>query len=137
MNIPPQVTNPPLDSIREEVVTSLRGGLGPERNLLDATPEHAYQVTLDFPVIDNDELAKIQHIDSTPGNRTTTTIRGLYRFDEGKDALRNRLAAICAEVDDALERGAKFIVLSDRDSNKDLAPIPSLLLLSTDRKSVV
>ncbi|TQL47998.1 glutamate synthase (NADH) large subunit [Homoserinimonas aerilata] len=126
-----QVTNPPLDSIREEVVTSMRGGLGPERNLLDATPEHAYQIVLDFPVIDNDELAKIQHIDSSPGSRTTTTIRGLYRFDEGKAALTHRLAAICDEVDDAIERGAKFIVLSDRDSNKDLAPIPSLLLLST------
>jgi glutamate synthase (NADPH/NADH) large chain len=126
-----QVTNPPLDSIREEVVTSMRGGLGPERNLLTATPEHAYQVALDFPVIDNDELAKIQHIDSTPGSRTTTTIRGLYRFDEGSDALSRRLKAICVEVDDAIERGAKFIVLSDRDSNKDLAPIPSLLLLST------
>jgi glutamate synthase (NADPH/NADH) large chain len=126
-----QVTNPPLDSIREEVVTSMKGGLGPERNLLDATPEHAYQIALDFPVIDNDELAKIRRIDSSPGSRTTTTIRGLYRFDEGKDALRNRLDVICGEVDDAIERGAKFIVLSDRDSNKDLAPIPSLLLLST------
>ncbi|QEE61249.1 glutamate synthase large subunit [Salinibacterium sp. dk2585] len=125
-----QVTNPPLDSIREEVVTSMRCGLGPERNLLAATPEHAYQITLDFPVIDNDELAKITRIDSSPGSRTTTTVKGLYHFDEGKDALRNRLRAICDEVDDAIERGAKFIVLSDRDSNKDMTPIPSLLLLS-------
>lgn len=126
-----QVTNPPLDSIREEVVTSLKLGLGPERNLLTSGPEHARQVVLDFPVIDNDELAKIQHIDPKHGSRTTTTIRGLYRFDEGPDALRNRLTAICAEVDEAIEAGALFIVLSDRDSNKDLAPIPSLLLLAT------
>lgn len=126
-----QVTNPPLDSIREEVVTSLKLGLGPERNLLSSGPEHAHQVVLDFPVIDNDELAKIQHIDPVHGSRTTTTIRGLYRFDEGPDALRNRLAAICAEVDEAIEAGAHFLVLSDRDSNKDLAPIPSLLLLAT------
>ena len=125
-----QVTNPPLDAIREAIVTSMRLGLGPERNLLAATPEHARQVILDFPVIDNDELAKIQHIDLAPGNRTTTTIRGLYRFDEGPLALQNRLAAICAQVDDAIAAGALFIVLSDRDSNKDLAPIPSLLMLA-------
>ncbi|MCD1570157.1 glutamate synthase large subunit [Agromyces mediolanus] len=126
-----QVTNPPLDSIREAVVTSLGTGLGPERNLLTAGPEHARQVSLDFPVIDNDELAKIVHIDPMPGSRTTVTIRGTYRFDEGPDALRDRLAAICREVDEAIAEGASFIVLSDRDSNKDLAPIPSLLMLST------
>src|SRR5918993_5734298 len=103
-----QVTNPPLDSIREAVVTSLGTSLGPERNLLTAGPEHARQVSLSFPVIDNDELAKIVHIDPSPGRRTTVTIRGLYRVDDG----------------------AAFIVLSDRDSNKDLAPIPSLLMLS-------
>jgi len=125
-----QVTNPPLDSIREEVVTSLKLGLGPERNLLTAGPEHAMQVVLDFPVIDNDELAKIQHIDPAPGGRTTTTIRGLYRFEEGPDALANRIEAICLEVDEAIEDGALFIVLSDRDSTKDLAPIPSLLMIA-------
>ncbi|WP_158867969.1 glutamate synthase large subunit [Leifsonia sp. AG29] len=125
-----QVTNPPLDSIREEVVTSLKLGLGPERNLLSAGPEHARQVVLDFPVIDNDELAKIQHIDPTPGSRLTTTIRGLYRVEAGPDALERRLAEMCDEVDEAIEAGAQFIVLSDRDSTKDLAPIPSLLMLA-------
>ncbi|MGO4103240.1 glutamate synthase large subunit [Leifsonia sp. YAF41] len=125
-----QVTNPPLDSIREEVVTSLKLALGPERNLLSAGAEHARQVVLDFPVIDNDELAKIQHIDPRPGSRLTSTIRGLYRFDEGPDALENRITAICAEVDEAIDAGAHFLVLSDRDSNKDLAPVPSLLLIA-------
>ena len=125
-----QVTNPPLDSIREEVVTSMKLALGPELNLLTATPAHAYQVVLDFPVINNDELAKIQHIDASPGSSTTTTIRGLYRFDDGTNTLQRRLDAICDEVDAAIERGAKYIVLSDRDSTKDWAPIPSLLMLS-------
>jgi len=124
-----QVTNPPLDSIREEVVTSLRSGLGPERNLLAATPEHARQVILDFPVIDNDELAKIQHIGG-PGSGLTATIHGLYRFDAGPDALERRLDEMCREADQAIARGARFLVLSDRDSDKDLAPIPSLLMLA-------
>ena len=125
-----QVTNPPLDSIREEVVTSLKLGLGPERNLLSVGPEHARQVVLDFPVIDNDELAKIQHIDTAPGSRTTRTIRGLYRFEDGPDALEARIKEMCAEADAAIDDGAMFLVLSDRDSNKDLAPIPSLLMIA-------
>ena len=128
-----QVTNPPLDSIREEVVTSLKLGLGPERNLLDATPEHARQVVLDFPVIDNDELAKIQHIapkSSRHAFNPTRTIRGLYRVDQGPNAMEQRIAAMCEEVDRAIEDGALFIVLSDRDSNKDFAPVPSLLMLA-------
>ncbi|WP_167045837.1 glutamate synthase large subunit [Salinibacterium sp. ZJ454] len=125
-----QVTNPPLDSIREAVVTSMSLGLGPERNLLSAGPKHTRQVILDFPVIDNDELAKIQHIDPRPGNRVTRTIRGLYRFDAGPDAMERRIEAMCAEADEAIADGAEFLVLSDRDSNKDLAPIPSLLMVA-------
>ncbi len=125
-----QVTNPPLDSIREAVVTSMQVGLGPELNLLTATAEHAYQIIVDFPVIDNDELAKIQHIDASPGSRTTTTLRGLYPVSDGASALADRLKELCAEADDAIERGAKYLVLSDRESTKDLAPIPSLLMLS-------
>ena len=124
-----QVTNPPLDSIREEVVTSMKLALGPERNLLTATPEHAHSVVLEFPVIDNDELAKIQHID--PNNRgITKTLKGLYRVDQGPTAMEERLAVMCDEVDEAIEAGAQYIVLSDRDSNKDLAPVPSLLMLA-------
>ncbi|TAL45617.1 MAG: glutamate synthase large subunit, partial [Salinibacterium sp.] len=126
-----QVTNPPLDSIREEVVTSMRTAIGPERNLLSATPEHAKQVTLEFPVIDNDELAKIQHIDPEDGRSLTHTVRGLYRVDKGPRAMEKHLAEMCEEVDEAIENGAQFIVLSDRDSNKDNAPIPSLLMLAT------
>ncbi|MBD8477411.1 glutamate synthase large subunit [Microbacterium sp. CFBP 8794] len=125
-----QVTNPPLDSIREEVVTSLSLGLGPERNLLDWGPDHTRTVTLDFPVIDNDELAKIQHIDTALRGRSSVTIRGLYRVEAGHKGLQKRLTQMCSEVDQAIEDGAEFIVLSDRDSNKDLAPIPSLLMLA-------
>ncbi|MGB3375197.1 MAG: glutamate synthase large subunit, partial [Microbacterium sp.] len=125
-----QVTNPPLDAIREEVVTSLRLGLGPERNLLEWGPEHARTVSLDFPVIDNDELAKIRHIDRALPGRSTATIRGLYHFDAGPHTLQDRLTEMCAEADAAIERGAEFLILSDRDSNKDLVPIPSLLMVA-------
>jgi glutamate synthase (NADPH/NADH) large chain len=125
-----QVTNPPLDSIREQVVTSLSTSLGPERNLLSAGPEHARQVSLDFPVIDNDELAKVVHMTAPSGARATRTLRGLYRVDDGPDGLRTRLTELYREVDEAIDEGAAFIVLSDRDSTKDLAPIPSLLMLS-------
>lgn len=125
-----QVTNPPLDSIREAVVTSMSIGVGPVRNLLTASAAHASQITLDFPVIDNDELAKIRHIDRTPGSRRTVTISGLYRTDGGPDAMATRLTEMCAEVDEAIREGAQYIVLSDRDSNEHLAPIPSLLMVS-------
>lgn len=125
-----QVTNPPLDSIREEVVTSLSLGLGPERNLLDWGADHARAITLDFPVIDNDELAKLQNIDKALPGRRSVTIRGLYHFDAGPGTMKARIDEMCAEVDEAIENGAEFIILSDRDSNKDLVPIPSLLMLS-------
>ena len=125
-----QVTNPPLDSIREEVVTSLGTGLGPERNLLTATPEHAQQITLDFPVLDNDELAKIKHIESKPGVGKSQTIKGLYRMDSGAEGLAARIREIFEEVDGAIANEVTYLILSDRDSNRDLAPIPSLLLTS-------
>ncbi len=126
-----QVTNPPLDSIREEVVTSMSSGLGPERNLLAATAEHARQIVLDFPVIDNDQLAKVQHFETRSGRKPARVIRGLYPARGGTEALAERLAEMCREADAAIEAGAQFLVLSDRDSNSDLAPIPSLLLLAT------
>ncbi|WP_392426166.1 glutamate synthase large subunit [Barrientosiimonas humi] len=125
-----QVTNPPLDAIREELVTSLGTLIGVEHNALGATPAHARQVELDFPVLDNDELAKIVHINrdgNLPGY-ATYVIRGTYRVDGGASALRARLRGIFAEVDQAIEDGHRFVVLSDRDSNADFAPIPSLLL---------
>jgi glutamate synthase (NADPH) large chain len=127
-----QVTNPPLDAIREELVTSLGTTIGPEGNALSATPAHARQVVLPFPVIDNDELAKIVHINADgdlPGY-ATHVVRGLYEVSGGAAAMRARLEEIFAEVSEAIAKGSRFIVLSDRDSGRDLAPIPSLLLTS-------
>ena len=126
-----QVTNPPLDAIREEIVTSISDAIGPEPNLLAATPEHARKVVLDFPVIDNDELGKIIHIDADPklkGIFSARRIRGLYSVHRGGEGLAARLEEIFAECDKAVAEGVSFIVLSDRDSDRDHAPIPSLLL---------
>ncbi|ROS30494.1 glutamate synthase large subunit [Cellulomonas sp. PhB150] len=126
-----QVTNPPLDAIREELVTSIGGAIGPEPNLLVDGPGHARKLILPFPVIDNDQLAKIVHVAKEPSlGFRATTIRGLYRAAGGGEALEERLEEIFAEVDRAVADGVSFLVLSDRNSDAELAPIPSLLLLS-------
>ncbi|MEV2247104.1 glutamate synthase large subunit [Streptomyces sp. NPDC049970] len=127
-----QVTNPPLDAIREELVTSLRSSLGPAGNILQPTAATCRSVTLPFPVIDNDELAKLIHINADgdmPGMKAAT-LSGLYRVSGGGEALAARIEQICTEVDAALEDGAGLIVLSDRHSDAEHAPIPSLLLTS-------
>jgi glutamate synthase (NADPH/NADH) large chain len=126
-----QVTNPPLDAIREEVVTSLSASIGPVLNLLDATPEHAKQLVMDFPILTNDELARIKNIDKGNNIGKALTISCLYRVDDGAAALEARLAEMNFEVDEALDAGVTFVILSDRDSNRELAPIPSLLALSS------
>jgi len=128
-----QVTNPPLDAIREELVTCIGGAIGPEPNLLDDAADHARKLILPFPVLDNDQLAKIVRIDRDPrysGVFRTETIRGLYRVELGHGALEARMAEIFVHIDRLVDAGVNFIVLSDRDSDGDLAPIPSLLLLS-------
>ena len=127
-----QVTNPPLDAIREELVTSLGMTIGPEGNALSVSPAHARQLVLPFPVIDNDQLSKIVHINADgdlPGY-ATHVVRGLYEVNGGAEAMHARLEEIFLEVSEAIRRGARFVVLSDRDSGRDLAPIPSLLLTS-------
>jgi len=127
-----QVTNPPLDAIREELVTSLGGSVGPEHNLLDPGPASCRQISLAFPVIDNDELAKIIHVnvDGDYPGLSAYVVRGLFQVAGGGDALRKRLDEIAIEVSTAIAEGARIIVLSDRDGDAEDAPIPSLLLTS-------
>ncbi|MCA1982530.1 glutamate synthase large subunit [Nocardioides nematodiphilus] len=125
-----QVTNPPLDAIREELVTSLASTIGPEANLLEPSPASCRQVVLPFPVLSNDDLAKIRHInrDGDMPGFITHVVRGLYDVHGGGAAMAARLEEICGEVSAAIADGARIIVLSDRHSTADLAPIPSLLL---------
>ncbi|HVT21924.1 MAG TPA: glutamate synthase large subunit [Mycobacteriales bacterium] len=127
-----QVTNPPLDAIREELVTSLSTSIGPEGNLLEPTPASCRQITLPFPVLDNDELAKIIHVndDGDMPGFASHVVKGLYPVAGGGEALRVALERARQEVSDAIAAGSRLIVLSDRDSDAELAPIPSLLLTS-------
>ncbi|NIH87596.1 glutamate synthase large subunit [Amycolatopsis granulosa] len=125
-----QVTNPPLDAIREELVTSLGTQLGAQPNLLEAGGESCRRVVLPFPVLDNDELAKLVHIndDGDLPEFAAVTIHGLYDVHGGGDALVARLEEIRTEVSNAISEGARLIVLSDRGVDADHAAIPSLLL---------
>jgi glutamate synthase (NADPH) large chain len=122
-----QVTNPPLDAIREELVTSLASTLGPDGNLLGETPEAARKITLPSPVLDNDELATIAA--GVPG-LPAATVAGLFPVDGGGEALAAALARVRAEVVAAIDAGARIVVLTDRGGDAEHAPIPSLLLLS-------
>jgi len=127
-----QVTNPPLDAIREELVTSLGGSIGPEHNLLDPGPSSCRQISLQFPVIDNDELAKIINVnaDGDQPGFACHVVRGLFPIAGGGKSLVARIETIRKEVSKAIEEGARIIVLSDRDGDAENAPIPSLLLTS-------
>ena len=127
-----QVTNPPLDAIREELVTSLGTITGPEQNLLHPIPASCRQIVLPYPVINDNDLAKIVHINDAgnlPGF-ASHVVDGRYDAAGGGEGLRARLAVICAEVSAAIEAGARLIILSDRarGDGQDLVPIPSLLL---------
>ncbi len=118
-----QVTNPPLDAIREELVTSLGTITGPEQNLLHPIPASCRQIVLPYPVIDDNDLAKIVHINdegNLPGF-ASHVVDGRYDPAGGGEGLRARLADICAEVSAAIEAGARLIILSDR-ARGDLSP---------------
>jgi glutamate synthase (NADPH/NADH) large chain len=127
-----QVTNPPLDAIREELVTSLSSNIGGEGNLLSADPEACHQIEVPFPILDNDQLAKLIHIndDGAWPEFAAKVIPGFYPVAGGGQALREALDGVCAEASKAVSEGARIIILSDRYSGPDLAPIPSLLLVS-------
>jgi glutamate synthase (NADPH/NADH) large chain len=131
-----QVTNPPLDGIREEVVTSLTATLGPEHDLLNPTPASCHQILLPQPILRNHELAKLVNLDPDDevngykhGMRAAV-ISCLYPVAKGGAGLRRALDDIRAEASKAIADGARILILSDRESNMNMAPIPSLLSLS-------
>ncbi|TAN24138.1 MAG: glutamate synthase large subunit, partial [Actinomycetota bacterium] len=127
-----QVTNPPLDAIREELVTSLSNTIGSSGNILDPQPGSIHQIQIPFPIIDNDQLAKLIYINEdgeTPGFRSFV-VDGLYDVAAGGEGLKAAIEEIRITVSQAIDGGANIIILSDRHISPALAPIPSLLLLS-------
>ncbi|MCK0516416.1 glutamate synthase large subunit [Williamsia sp. DF01-3] len=127
-----QVTNPPLDAIREEVVTSIGVSIGREADLLNPGPESCRQIVLPQPILDNDDLAKLVHLGDNEqyADYRSVQIRGLYPVAEGGDGLRKALDNVRTQVSEAIADGVRLVVLSDRESDETLAPIPSLLLVS-------
>jgi glutamate synthase (NADPH/NADH) large chain len=134
-----QVTNPPLDAIREELVTSLTATVGPEHNLLAPGPASCRQIVLPGPIVDNDELAKIWHINADgdmPG-LAAALIDGRYRVHGGGEALAGALERVRRECSEAVDAGARLLILSDRNCDPDHAPIPSLLLTAAVHNHLV
>jgi glutamate synthase (NADPH/NADH) large chain len=127
-----QVTNPPLDAIREEIVTSVARVMGPEQNLLEPSATSCRHLRLARPVLHNDELAKIVHInaDGALPEFTSVTINGRYPVDGGQPALAAAVDRVRREASEAIAEGARILVLSDRGFDHRTAPIPSLLLTS-------
>ncbi|HXR11445.1 MAG TPA: glutamate synthase large subunit, partial [Gaiellaceae bacterium] len=120
-----QVTNPPIDSIREAVVMSVQASVGSEHNLLDETPEHARQLVIENPILRDDELERLRQVESDVFR--AYTVDTTWPLEEGADGLRPALDRICADADGALADGANILVLSDRGAGPDRVPIPSLL----------
>ena len=120
-----QVTNPPLDGIREELVTQVATTIGTEKNLLEPTPESCRQIKISSPVLTNDELARIRDAD-LPGIKTAT-VKILYPVAAGGAGLDQALKDVCAQVDAAIQAGNTNIILSDRGIDQHLAAIPALL----------
>jgi len=134
-----QVTNPPLDAIREELVTSTRSKLGPEQNLLEPTAESCKQIILPYPVVDNDDLAKLLYVNEhgeTPGFKAFA-IDGLFEPAGGGAALAAAIEDVRRRVSIAIALGSNIIILSDRNSNEHVAPIPSLLLTAAVHEHLV
>ena len=124
-----QVTNPPLDAIREELVTSLRVSLGPETNLLAEGVDSCRQILLQTPMIDNAQLASLAALDGYSGF-TSRVVSCLFEANRGEAGLQDALDRIRAEASGAFAAGENVIVLSDRGATADLAPIPTLLAVA-------
>ena len=123
-----QVTNPPIDPIRESVVMSIRTGVGSEPNLLTEGPEHAHQLNIPHPILRNHELEALRGVDSSVFRSHTIPIT--WRVDDGPEGLPWAVRRICEQAAEAIAYGANIIVLSDRGVGPTRAAIPSLLAVS-------
>ncbi|VAW70320.1 Glutamate synthase [NADPH] large chain [hydrothermal vent metagenome] len=120
-----QVTNPAIDSIREEVVMSLQCYIGPEKNLLDSSEEHAHRLLVPHPILTNEELAALKHIDFR--GWTSATIDITYAISEGTGGLETAITRICDEATQAIADGHSLIIMSDRNISESRVPVSALL----------
>ena len=130
-----QVTNPPIDPIRERLVMSLSTAIGMGGNPFDETPEQCHRIEIKGPVLTNQQLATLRGIDD--GVFEATTLSLCYPVDGGDDALEQAVDALCRAAVDALDRGFNLLVLSDRGVDADHAPIPALLATSAVHQHLV
>ena len=124
-----QVTNPPLDAIREELVTSMGVTIGAEDNLLEPSPEACRQIKVDFPVLHNDQVAKLRHLPTGSPFRSTT-LPLLYDPEQDGPGLEKAMEQLCRKASVAVEAGVGVLILSDRGVDAQHAPIPSLLAVA-------
>src|SRR5258708_1215072 len=123
-----QVTNPPIDPIREEMVMSLITYIGKERNILDEQPEHCHTLRLEHPILTNRDLEKLRRV--SQGDFLATTLPALFPAAEGEKGLELALTSLCRRASLAIKSGYTLLIISDRGVDKDFAPIPSLLALA-------
>jgi glutamate synthase (ferredoxin) len=126
-----QVTNPPVDCIREEIIMAMETTIGPEYNLLEPTPLSCRQIRLKSPILTNDELDKLRQLEGISNGRfKSLSLPILYRIDGGAAGLERALNALCKQCSHAIEHGYDFIILSDRSVDDHHAPIPALLAVA-------
>jgi glutamate synthase domain-containing protein 2/glutamate synthase domain-containing protein 1/glutamate synthase domain-containing protein 3 len=130
-----QVTNPPIDPIREEMVMSLISYIGTERNILDEAPENCHTLKLPHPILTNRDLEKLRRVSS--GDLLATTLPTLFRAEDGERGLKHALGDLSARAALAVEAGYSLLILSDRGVNSTLAPIPSLLAMAAVHNRLV
>jgi glutamate synthase (ferredoxin) len=123
-----QVTNPPIDALREEIVTGTESYLGSEGNILDPQPQSCHQIKLEIPILTNDELARLAHLDGHDFKAVTLPM--LFPANEGGAGLEGALDRLCQEANRQIAAGANILILSDRGVDRELAPIPALLAVA-------
>ncbi len=123
-----QVTNPPIDCIREEIITSAVTTIGPEGNLLKPTPESCHLIELKSPILSNEELAKLKHV--AQGQFASATLPIIFHPKDGAAGLEKAMEHLCAEAGKLIAAGKNILILSDRGVNKENAPIPALLAVA-------
>ncbi len=130
-----QVTNPPIDPIREEMVMSLTSYIGTERNILAETPQHCHTLKLPQPILTNRDLEKLRRV--SQGDFLATTLPMLFAVEEGAKGLERALNQLCRRASLAIQSGYTLLILSDRGVDEDYAPIPSLLAMTAVHNHLV